>query len=198
MGKTKRKRKNIHTNKQTTNQHTRKESNRSYSKEELIEIQTEAYYRAIRRIEDEKKDKEQEQKEQNTKPRLILAIALLLNVVLFPFKISKKIPLKNNFADSVLAIVISGIFEIIGFILWLFPIAFFVMYLAGSIEINRTFINVIIIFGFCLLLTLFGGIFIQAGNEIMDERNENRLYAYTASFMAVMSVIITIIALCFK
>lgn len=160
------------------------------SQEEVIEIQAEAYYRAIKRIEDEK-IKEDEQKLTNKKYTWYETVLFVLNFLFWPFKISKKFTINNQIYDSILVMVVSMILEVIGFLLWLFGIVFEI-YQIFTIGITVNLVRVCCITIFSLL---FGSAFLLAGREFEKETDSNKIYAYSASILAMISCVVSIIAL---
>lgn len=49
--------------------------------------------------------------------------------------------------------------------------------------------------GVCFFLTIMGSIFILAGNAFGKETNSEKIYAYSASILALISCIVSILAL---
>lgn len=83
------------------------------TKEELIDIYAEAYYKALKRIENESKsENEPEHKAKNYKK--YERVQYFLNVLLFPWRIRKKFKLKDNIYDDMLTLIISFIMYGIG------------------------------------------------------------------------------------
>lgn len=163
------------------------------SQEKMIEIQAEAYYRALKRIEDEK-SKEDEQKLAKKKYAWYEAILFVLNVLLCPFKISKKFTINNQAYDSVLVMVVSGILEVIGFILWLVGMSGFMFGIWQIFIIGITY-NLIIVCCITIFSLLFGSVFLLAGREFEKETDSNKIYAYSASIIAIISCVVSIISL---
>lgn len=75
------------------------ESN-NISQEQMIEIQAEAYYRALKRIEDEK-TKEDEQKPERRKYKWYEEVLFCINVFFWPWKINKRFSVSNKIYDSI-------------------------------------------------------------------------------------------------
>ena len=71
------------------------ESN-NISQEQMIEIQAEAYYRALKRIEDEK-TKEDEQKPERRKYKWYEEVLFCINVFFWPWKINKRFSVSKKF-----------------------------------------------------------------------------------------------------
>ena len=91
--------------------------------EKLIKIYEEACYRALKRIENEK---EKQNDEEITKDKVKYTwyenLLFVLNVLIWPWKPSKKFKLKSNIYDNVLVAFVSSIMQIVGAFLWLFGI----------------------------------------------------------------------------
>ena len=181
---------NIHTKKCKINK-TSEEKQPGYanlSEEKLIEIQAEAYYRAMKRMEEEK-EKVVEKRKYTFGER----IGYLLNVIFFPWKINKKFKL-NRVYDSLLVMIVTLILIGLGTVLWgiglvaiIYAIYRFVcIEMLISYVMNGTF-------GLCLIL--IGSIIILAGTEFSEETDSNKIYAYSASIIAIVSCIVSIFAI---
>lgn len=76
------------------------------TKEELIDIYAEAYYKALKRIENESRsENEPEHKVKDYKK--YEWVQYFLNVLFFPWRIRKKFKLKDNIYDNMLTLIIS-------------------------------------------------------------------------------------------
>ncbi len=168
------------------------ESN-NMSQEQMIEIQAEAYYRALKRIEDEKA-KADEQKSEKRKYKWYEEVLFCLNIFLWPWKISKRFTINNRIYDSVPVMFVSGILQLVGGLMWL----------VGMVSLGAEVYNLIIrkvTNGFfvtsavSIVLLSLGSIFILAGGEFEKETDSNKIYAYSASIIALVSCIVSIIAL---
>ena len=98
------------------------------SQEQMIDIQAEAYYRALMKVEKEKNDKvnkkneenkKNEQNEQKKKHKLYQEILFVINVVFWPWKINKKFHVGNGIYDSLLVLFVALVLYFCGFIMWL-------------------------------------------------------------------------------
>lgn len=168
------------------------ESN-NLSQEQMIEIQTEAYYRALKRIEDEKA-KINEQKLQKRKYKWYEEVLFFFNIFLWPWKINKRFSISNRIYDSIPVLFVSVILRCVGGFMWL----------VGLIGLGTDIYSLIIrraandFWGtgsISLVLLPLGSIFILAGGEFEKETDSNKIYAYSASIIALVSCIVSIIAL---
>lgn len=166
----------------------------SISEERMIEIQAEAYYRALIRLEKEKEKKEENKQVNKKKDKGHITALFVLNVLGFPWKINKHFKMNNKVYDSVLVLFVSFILQIIGSVIWL----------VGAFAIGGEIVNFVqgnlnkewaIIFLLGLVFLFFGSTLILAGNEFSKESDSNRVYAYSASILALISCIVGIIAL---
>ena len=162
---------NIHTRKCTVKKNNGKMQSEcvNMSEEKLIEIQAEAYYRALKKIEEEKKEQEPPQK---VKRSVCETILYLLCVIVCPGTANKKFKLKNSY-DSLLVIIISGVFFLVGFILRLAGVIGIVI----SFWPNAPFDSILVRFqfgGIGLIAMLYGSIFVIAGDEFSREKDSNR------------------------
>jgi len=163
------------------------------SQEQMIEIQAEAYYRALKRIEDEK-SKEDEQKPERRKYKWYEEVLFCINVFFWPWKISKRFSVSNKIYDSIPVMFVSGVLRLVGGFLWLAG-------LVGlgaevySLLISKIISNYLVTCSISLVLLSLGSIFILAGGAFEKETDSNKIYAYSASIIALVSCIVSIIAL---
>ncbi len=168
------------------------ESN-NISQEQMIEIQAEAYYRALKRIEDEK-SKEDEKKPEIPKKKCHKRILFFLNVCLWPWKINKRFNVSNRIYDSIPVMFVSFVLRLTGGIMWLVGIVGLVTAVYNLI-VYRVFKDIVGVGPFSLVILLLGAIFILAADAFEKETDSNKIYAYSASIIALVSCIVSIIAL---
>lgn len=160
------------------------------SQEKMIEIQAEAYYRVIKRIESEK---EIENKHTEVrKYKWYENILFVINALLWPWKIHKNFQLKDNIYDNVLVVFISIIMQILGAVLWLFGI----IIILSIFFINNN--DIITTVAFAIFSLTFGSMFILAGGQFSEEKDSNRIYAYSSCMLALVGCIIAIVAIILK
>jgi hypothetical protein len=174
-------------------QHIVKYESNNISQEQMIEIQAEAYYRALKRIEDEK-SKEDEQKPEIPKKKWHERILFFLNVCLWPWKINKRFNVSNRIYDSIPVMFVSFVLRLTGGIMWLVGMVGLVTAVYNLI-VYRVFKDIVGVGPFSLVILLFGAIFILAADAFEKETDSNKIYAYSASIIALVSCIISIIAL---
>ena len=169
------------------------------SQEQMIDIQAEAYYRALMKVEKEKNDevnkkneenKKNEQNEQKKKYKLYQEILFVINVVFWPWKINKKFHVGNGIYDSLLVLFVALVLYFCGFIMWLAGI---IIILYAIYTIAKLGIDGINIFLWSLISMLIGSTFILAGKEFSKETDSNKIYAYSASIIALISCVIGVI-----
>lgn len=167
-----------------------------YSKDELLNIQTEAYYRAMKRIEQEKEQEIEEKKRESDaikKEKWYINLLFFLNVLFWPFKIHKRFKVNERVYDNLLVFVVSFILMIVGFLAWLSGILI-IGYMVWSAIVMKPTGNLSI-----LLLSIWGTfvgcVLIVSGNEFSKEADSSKIYAYSASIFALASCIVGIIAL---
>lgn len=171
------------------------------SQEQMIDIQAEAYYRALMKVEKEKNDevnkkneenKKNEQNEQKKKYKLYQEILFVINVVFWPWKINKKFHVGNGIYDSLLVLFVALVLYFCGFIMWLAGI---IIILYAIYTIAKLGIDGINIFLWSLISMLIGSTFILAGKEFSKETDSNKIYAYSASIIALISCVIGVISM---
>lgn len=168
-------------------------SDNRISQERMIEIHAEAYYRALKRIENAKLygvEKKHKKKEYTWYEKVFFA----LNVLLWPWKINKRFVINNRVYDSILVMFVSGTLEVVGSLLWLMGMLEIVCLIHQMLVIGIIdyMVNICCISIFSLL---FGCAFILAGREFEKETDDNRIYAYSACIIALISCVVSIIAL---
>lgn len=170
-----------------------KYESRNISQEQMIEIQTEAYYRALKRIEDEK-TKEDEQKPEIQKRNWYERILFILNVFLCPWKINKRFNVSNRIYDSIPVMFVSFVLRLAGGIMWFVGMISLVMAVC-NLNVRRVFNDFIRTGPISFAMVLLGAIFILAAGAFEKETDSNKIYAYSGSIIALVSCIVSIIAL---
>ena len=171
-------------------------------KENLIEIQAEAYYRALKRIDKENHSLEESvainQKEQRTKKQALLVI---LKLIFIPRKLSAELK-SSNFADNFLSLLASIIIGIIGAGLRLCAMLLLIVG-AWKLHIDciatnadtSMWIAALDYFAFSILLALIGSFFTITGKELSEMKDTEKLYAYTSGIMGVLALIAAVISI---
>ena len=163
-------------------------SNFSYN--ECVEIQAEAYYRALKRLESEKYSQEQIT---TTKPLSKKdKVHFFLNIFFHPKKLKIK---REHFADSLLVIIVATTLDLIGYLLRLIAISLFAYSIYSFIKFPAQVTTNILYIVFAIPIKFLGGIFNASSVEIENGRDYKKIYAYSASIMSVLAVIIAVIAL---
>lgn len=170
-----------------------KYKNNNISQENMIEIHAEAYYRALKKIEQEKTN-HQEQKQERTKYTWYMELLLMLNLVLFPWKISKKFNINNQIYDSVLVFFVSMALCPIGMIVWILGAYEIIQVIKELTKVGISY-ALVIRFGIGLVCLVLGSIFVLAGKTFSEEEDSNKIYAYSASIIAMLSFAVSIITL---
>lgn len=159
------------------------------SQDEIIEMHAEAYFKALKRIEQEK-NKVQEKK----KDKWYIDLLLILNVVLWPWKINKRFCINNRIYDSLLILFVSGVLYFVGFLIWLFSIVEIILEIGKMIKEGLSSVSITAT-SILILMLFLGSTFILAGREFNKETDSNKIYAFSACIIALISCGISIIAL---
>lgn len=165
----------------------------SISQEQIIEMQAEAYYRALKRIEDEKARADEKNPEKK-KYKWYQNVLFILNVLFWPWRISKIFNISNRLYDSVLVLFVSGIMQIIGGFMWSFGI-FLVAYVIYQTVTSGVMGDIVYGSPFLISFLLLGSTFVLAGEEFGKETDSNKIYAYSASIMTLISCVVGIITM---
>lgn len=162
------------------------------SREQIIEIQAESYYRALKRVEEEKKQ-ENEELYSVTKLKWYESIFCFVNVMAWPWKIAKSFSVKERTHDLWLVMAVSFALKVVGACLWG----------AGIITIGCWVISMIIAHQYIafdwiccagFLAWIFGSITVLAGKTFEKESDGNRIYAFSACVLAIFSCILSVVA----
>lgn len=156
-----------------------------FSKQEIIEIQAEAYYQAFKRIEQDKAEVPQAK----TKRCWWETTLLLLNIILFPWKLHKKLAIKNM-PETLLGSLIVLVLMVFGCITWFLGIAS----LIAIIFITSTTYKLMLL-PFSILLTIIGSEFIIASNSLDRIEETTKIENFASSIMGTLAVIIALISL---
>lgn len=149
---------------------------------ELEKIITVAVKCAIEQVNEGKDEKSDGDK----KPHIWEIFLLALNAMFFPFHISKHFKLVDRVHDSFLAGLVSFILWLTGVVLWAGGVILLVGFVVKQFWTGIPFLFVPMIFGSLVIL---------AANSFNREKNSERIYAYSASILALLSCIASWIAL---
>lgn len=164
------------------------------SQEQMVEIQEEAYYRALKRIEQEhilSKDINGKMEKKKFKRRE--RVFLVLNALFCPWKINKRFFIDSQIYDSVLVMSTFMIMIVVGSLMWVLGIGWLIdVFIVWRIDS--------MIEDVCrgLILLFLGSAFILSGKAFEKETDSNKIYAYSASIYALISCIAAIITIAVK
>ncbi|MCM1119642.1 MAG: hypothetical protein NC543_09810 [bacterium] len=170
-----------------------KNENKCVSVEQLTDIYAEAYYRALKRIELER-NVLQERREPREKKPWYLRVLIWLNIIFFPFKLNKNIQFQKRLYDGLLIVVISTILEGVGGVLWICGAYSFAKGCLGLLDVENI-CDLIVTIIVSIFFIIIGSFFFLAGKTFGEETESNRVYAYSASVLALVSCILSLIAL---
>lgn len=159
----------------------------------MIQIHAEAYYKALKRLEQEKSDSKESVTEKK-KEKWHTKMFFVLNVLLCPRKISKRFTINKGIYDSILVLFVSLVLEGVGTLMRLFgfPFILFEIYKMMQNGISGTLLS-----GFCIgIYAIFlGSLFVLASDAFNKEEDSSKIYAYSACIIALVSCIVSIITL---
>lgn len=160
------------------------------SHDECVEIQAEAYYRAIKRIESEKNALERNPPKRSLSKKE--KYQFFSDIFFRPKKLRIK---REHLADNLLLATVATILDSIGHILRLFALCLFLYGIYGFIALPTRLIMNIFNVIFAIPIIFLGGIYEASSMEIENSKDYNKLYAYSASIMSALAVIIAVCAL---
>lgn len=159
------------------------------------QIMTQAIIEAYRIIEERKKiENKNVYDKQTDKEKWYIKALFVLNVIFWPWKVNKRFSINNQIYDSILVLFVTLMLGLFGVILWLLgllAIVYAIVILFKDVAISE----VIGILCMSIVVMMFGSIFALAANEFSKVSDSNRIYAYSASVIALISCIIAIISL---
>lgn len=117
----------------------------------MIEIQAEAYYRALKKLELEKNQQSTPQKNYKWSEKLLL----IINMIVFPWRIIKKDQVSSKIYDSILVFIVSYTLMGIGSVLWLLGVIAVVNALRNLLYISLSRVIYSILLG---IVCIFSGV----------------------------------------
>lgn len=161
----------------------------------LIEIHAEAYYRALKRIEEEKnKISNRDTATEKSKDTRFDYLLIILNLVILPGKLWKCYQLTPGFYDGILVLIVSQTLKIVGYLLWGFG-WFASGYTIFLMFQNGVALEFFIMIGAGIMFAMLGSMLILAGKSFDKETDSNKIHAYSASIIALVSCVVAIIAI---
>ena len=183
--------------KQNKNYNHKKEIKNSSSNVNTIDgqIMTQAIIEAYRFIKENKKqEKEDAHAKQADKEKWYIKALFMLNVIFWPWKVHKSFSVNNQIYDSILVLFVTLMLGMFGAILWLLSLFTITIAIIGLIQ-GGTIGGFIGILCISIVLLMFGSLFTLAANEFSKVSDSNRIYAYSASIIALISCVIAVLTL---
>ena len=158
-----------------------------------------AIVKAYHIIENEKKGMEEKIDKKNkrinniNKEKWYIKLLFMLNIFIFPWKINKRFTINNKIYDGVLVLFVSLILSLIGLAMWVMG---FVI-IACKLKILQSKIMGVSAWPLTtgILLVMFGSLITLASKEFSKVSESNTIYAYSASIIALISCILTVISI---
>lgn len=169
-----------------------------FSREEYIQMYSEAYYQAMKKLENERVPISKE--DSKLKRSKLEVFFFLISIIFIPKHIKSK-QFGIHMADNLLSVVVALVLDTIGFLFRAvsFILFFYWIWLLITTICSETFsINSLLytlsLFIFILILSLIGGAFSLSSKEIANEQNQNKIYAYSSAFMASIAFFVSVIS----
>lgn len=168
----------------------------SISQDCMIKIQAEAYYRALKRIEQEKSELEVPVNNKKL-TRWYMKILLMLNVFFCPWRINKYFRINDQIYDNILVAFVSAVLQGFGGMMWIFGIigTIYDVYKIITLGVSVTLMIFLVI---AMLILFIGSTFVISGDKFSQESDSYKIYAYSASIIALVSCVVSAIALLIK
>ena len=119
---------------------------------------------------------------------------VFLNVCFWPWKINKRFSVSDRIYDSIPVMFVSVVLRLAGGIMWFVGMVSLVTTIYNLIA-YRVLNDIIGTGPISFVMLLLGAIFILAASAFEKETHSNKIYAYSASIIALVSCIVSIIAL---
>lgn len=157
---------------------------------------TQAIVKAYQIIEENRSSTEETKRlnKKMDKEKWYINFLFILNLLFFPWKINKRFTINNQIYDSILVLFVSLVLGLVGAIVWLIGICMIgydvVLLCQGTA--GDAFVGMLCV---GVLIVMFGSLFILAGEEFSNVSDSNRIYAYSASIIALISCVVAIASL---
>ncbi|MBQ8625662.1 MAG: hypothetical protein IJ419_05855 [Agathobacter sp.] len=168
----------------------------AFSRKELIDIHAEAYYKALKKIEEENKPNQPEA--EKTNKSLKERIGIILSVTFTPFRVKIGDANQNDMTHGVFAFITSFAMYVIGWMLWLFAI---ILSGVSVFEVVQMIVEIwvlCIVLPMAVVMMMLGGMFIIAGKELERETDGAKIMLYAANILALVSVVVAVVSLFIK
>lgn len=157
--------------------------------EKYIKLQAEAYYRAMKRLEKEKAQREKVQKEKFQNRKLWERIYVFFCSLFMPWFDIGKNRINSQIYDEMLVLPISTLLMGGGTLFYFVGIIAFVISITDKMKYN-IFTSMISLFVF-----IMGSLMVLSGRAFREEQDSMKIYAYSASIIALISCVVSIVAL---
>ena len=114
---------------------------------------------------------------------------MFINIVFFPWVILGKKKMNKQIYDELLVIPISSLLQVGGTITWITGAVGIFLMIAQKIPFT---INLCLIFMFIMLIS---SMMIVSGKAFGEENDSTKIYAYSASLIALISCVVSIVSL---
>lgn len=168
----------------------------SISQNCMIEIQAEAYYRALKRIEQEKSELEVPIRDKKV-TKWYMKILLVLNAFFWPWRINKYFRINDRIYDNILVAFVSAVLQGFGGVMWLFGTMLTIYDIYKIITMGIS-VTLIILFVIAMLILFIGSTFVISDDKFSQESDSFKIYAYSASIIALVSCVVSVIAMLIK
>ena len=160
--------------------------------EKWICMQSEAYYRAMKRIDNENTKKlsdceNVEIQNDSANMKCLYKILYILNFLLCPFKISGRVKLKEGVYNLPIVFAVSLIMWFIGLLSWLFGL----LLIPYSIILEKIPFDIALV-PVAVISVFIGSMLIVGAQEFEKEEDNNQIYAFSATFLALVSLCVSI------
>lgn len=169
------------------------------SRETYVEMQAEAYYRALKRLDEEKAERSREEAQSVVKKKWYVKMKEFLIIVFLPLIATKRLKEKKSLYNSILSLCVTIALEGIGSILWIFGISG--IFVCAKKFVYEIGLGMLTICGNLLCVALFfvvmimGAFFFVSGDSFSNETDNYKIWSFSASCLALVGCIISVVAL---
>lgn len=148
------------------------------SREAYVEMQAEAYYRALKRLDEEKAERSREEAQSVVKKKWYVKMKEFSIIVFLPWIAEKIIKSRTGFYNSILSLGVTWVMVILGSFLWMCGIVELIKCIGG---LSSGWDKVAFI-PWCFIVVLVGVIFILSGMSFSKETDNEKIRSFSASF----------------
>jgi len=162
------------------------------TEDRFLQLQTQAFYDAMKKIEEEKNTVTEVKIE---KMSMLQNIGFMLLLIIWPNKAKEKYDLRDDITNGVFSMISSIIMWLIGNAIKLFAfLVFFADIYCVAVKVINIGIFIVFLFG-AFFMGMIGSMFVLSSEEIANERNNSVIMSYTSNIFAAVGIVVAVVAI---